>query len=123
MQQTGAKLADALVKLGYATHDDIMQAMAEFHGMQAVNLADVTIPPSVIELVPESVARENVIIPLSQENGSLKIILSDPPILTRCKSYNSSSTKKSCRSSRPVSRSSRPSTGIMVRRKRSPSTR
>jgi type IV pilus assembly protein PilB len=78
MQQTGAKLSDALVKLGYATHDDIMAAMAEFHGMQSVNLTDVTIPPSVIELVPESVARENVIIPLNQENGSLKIILSDP---------------------------------------------
>ena len=67
MQQTGAKLHDALVKLGYATHDDIMAAMAEFHGMQSVNLTDVTIPPSVIEMVPESVARENVIIPLSQE--------------------------------------------------------
>ena len=35
--------------------------------MQSVNLTDVTIPPSVIEMVPESVARENVIIPLSQE--------------------------------------------------------
>src|SRR5204862_3538117 len=38
----------------------------------------VTIPPSVIELVPESVARENFVLPLSQENGALKIIMSDP---------------------------------------------
>jgi type IV pilus assembly protein PilB len=77
-QQTGAKLQDALVKLGYASMDDIMSAIAEFHGMQFVNLADMTIPPSVIELVPESVARENVVLPLAQENGALKIIMSDP---------------------------------------------
>src|SRR5438094_9383350 len=37
-----------------------------------------TIPPSVIELVPESVARENIVLPMSQENGTLKIIMSDP---------------------------------------------
>lgn len=77
-QQTGAKLQDALIKLGYASIDDVMSAFAEFHGLQFVNLTDVTIPPSVIELVPESVARENVIIPLAQENGALKITLSDP---------------------------------------------
>jgi type IV pilus assembly protein PilB len=37
-----------------------------------------TIPPSVVELVPESVARENDILPMAQENGALKIIMSDP---------------------------------------------
>lgn len=77
-QQTGAKLQDALVKLGYCTMDDIMAAIGEHSGMQAVNLTDITIPPSVIELVPESVARENVVIPLAQENGALKIVVHDP---------------------------------------------
>jgi type IV pilus assembly protein PilB len=55
-----------------------MSAIAEFHGLQFINLDEVQIPPSVIELVPESVARENIVLPLSQENGTLKIILSDP---------------------------------------------
>jgi type IV pilus assembly protein PilB len=77
-QQTGAKLPDALVKLNYATTDEIMSAIAEFHGMEFVKLADITVPPSVVELVPESVARENVILPLSQDGGMLKIITSDP---------------------------------------------
>src|SRR5207237_3980381 len=34
--------------------------------------------PAVVELVPESVARENVVLPLAQEDGALKIIMSDP---------------------------------------------
>jgi type IV pilus assembly protein PilB len=77
-QQTGAKLQETLVKLGYATNEQVMSAIAEFHGLQFIDLADVTIPPAVVELVPESVARENVILPLSAENGALKIIMSDP---------------------------------------------
>jgi type IV pilus assembly protein PilB len=76
--QTGAKLQDAIVKLGYASNDDVLSAIAEFHGMQFINLQDANIPPSVIELVPESVARENVVLPMSQENGTLKIVVSDP---------------------------------------------
>ena len=51
---------DALVRLGYATGEDVMRAMAEQHGLDYVNLSEVVIPPSVVELVPESVARENV---------------------------------------------------------------
>jgi type IV pilus assembly protein PilB len=77
-QQTGAKLQDAIVKLGYATTEEVMSAVAEFHSLQFVNLTEVTIPAAVIELVPESVARENIILPMAQENGALKIIMSDP---------------------------------------------
>ncbi len=76
--QTGAKLADALVKLGYASNEQVISAIAEFNGIQFIDLTDVTIPPAVVELVPESVARENVVLPLAQEGPVLKIILSDP---------------------------------------------
>jgi type IV pilus assembly protein PilB len=77
-QQAGMKLHDAIVKLGYLTNDQVMTAIAEFHGMQFIDLTEVTIPAAVVELMPESVARENMVLPLSQENGTLKIIMSDP---------------------------------------------
>src|SRR5438067_4531941 len=77
-RQAGMKLHDAIVKLGYASTDQVMSAIAEHHGLQYVDLTEVTIPQSVVELVPESVARENVVLPLTQENGTLKIIMSDP---------------------------------------------
>jgi type IV pilus assembly protein PilB len=76
--QTGAKLADTLVKLGYVTEEQVTEAIAEFHGMQWVDLTSVSVPPSIVEMVPESVARENVIFPLSAENGALKIVVGDP---------------------------------------------
>jgi type IV pilus assembly protein PilB len=77
-KQTGAKLQEAIVKLGYCSLEDIMAAIAEQSGLKSVTLTDVTIPPAIIEMVPESVARENVIIPFSQDDGMLQIVMSDP---------------------------------------------
>jgi type IV pilus assembly protein PilB len=75
---TGIKLQDALAKLNYATPAEVMSAIAEKHGMQFVDLTDLEIPKAVIEFVPESVARENLVLPLSLEGNTLKIITADP---------------------------------------------
>ena len=68
-RHSGQELAEALTGLGYATGEEVMRAMAEEHGLDFINLGDVVVPPSVLELVPESVARENVILPLAEEDG------------------------------------------------------
>ncbi len=77
-RESNVNLGDTLVRLGYATGDEVMRAVAEEHRLDFVDLDEVVIPPSVIELVPESVARENLILPMAEENGSLKVICSDP---------------------------------------------
>ena len=71
-------LEEALAKLGYAEADDIMKAKAEQHGMPFIELREIEIPPSVVELVPESLARENIVMPLSSEGGIIKVIMHDP---------------------------------------------
>ncbi len=77
-QATNAKIPDALVRLGYASGEDISRAMAEEHGLDYINLSEVVIPPSVVELVPESVARENSVMPLSEGDGTLTVVVADP---------------------------------------------
>jgi type IV pilus assembly protein PilB len=77
-QQTGAKLQDTLVKLGYVSQEQVISAIAEHSGLEFIDLTNVTIPPAVVELVPESVARENIVLPLSQDGNVLRIITSDP---------------------------------------------
>ncbi len=71
-------LEEALAKLGYAEADDIMKAKAEQHGMPFIELREIEIPASVVELVPESLARENIVMPLAQENGAIKVIMHNP---------------------------------------------
>src|SRR4249919_4051854 len=77
-KSNGHKVHDILVKQGYATSEQVMQAMADLHGYEFFDLRDVPIPPHVVELVPESVARENAVIPLAEEDGALKVLVSDP---------------------------------------------
>jgi type IV pilus assembly protein PilB len=36
------------------------------------------IPPTIIGIVPESVAREKVLIPIAEQNGMLQIAMSNP---------------------------------------------
>jgi len=73
-----AKLGDCLVQLGYVTGEDVTRAMAEFHDLDYVDLNEVTIPEEVVEMVPETIARENATLPLTVTGEELKIILSDP---------------------------------------------
>jgi type IV pilus assembly protein PilB len=75
----GIKTEDALLKLEYVSPGDIGQAQAKQFGMDFVDLATVQIPASVIQMVPESVARENLVIPLSlDDGGSLTVAVHDP---------------------------------------------
>ena len=69
---------DALVRLGYASADEVIRALATKEGYQYVDLSEVAIPPAVVELVPESVARENAVIPLEEDEGGLTVLTSTP---------------------------------------------
>ena len=72
------KLQDAIAQLGYATEEQIMRVLARLHDYEYLDLNNVPIPPTIVELVPESVARENIVIPFSEEDNKLKVVVSDP---------------------------------------------
>ena len=71
-------VGEALVRLGYSTGEQVTRAMAKFHGLEYVDLDEVRIPERVIELVPETIARENATLPLKEDDDILKVLLSNP---------------------------------------------
>ena len=77
-KKTGGKIGDVLIQMEYATPEEVAETMAKFHKIPYVDLRTTQIADAVIELVPESVARENTIIPFSEENGTLRILVADP---------------------------------------------
>ena len=77
-QKTNIKLSQAIKDLGYVTGDQIAEAIAEEHGKRYVDLKDVVIRPSVVELISESIARENCVLPYEEEGDSLVVVVSDP---------------------------------------------
>jgi type IV pilus assembly protein PilB len=58
--------------------DEFKEFDASLLRVKSVNLSDITIPPAIIEMVPESVARENGLIPIAEENGVVQIATSNP---------------------------------------------
>jgi type IV pilus assembly protein PilB len=68
----------ALVSLGYASSDEVTQALAEFHKFEYIDLNTIRIPDDVIQLVPESIARENNVIPVGQDEDAIKVLVTDP---------------------------------------------
>jgi type IV pilus assembly protein PilB len=71
-------LGDALISLNYVTASDVTRAMAEYHNLDFINLDEVKIPEDIIELVPETIARENATLPLSLEGDALKVLITVP---------------------------------------------
>ena len=77
-KSTNADVGDVLVQMEYASPEAVAEAMAKFHKIPYVDLGQAQIAESVIELVPESVARENNVLPFSEEDGALRILIADP---------------------------------------------
>ena len=71
-------VADCLIKLGYCSAELVMKALGKEHGMKYVDLEKVEVAPEVVELVPQSVARENAILPIAEREGALIIAASNP---------------------------------------------
>ncbi len=69
---------DALLKLGYVDEGRIGQAKAKAFGFTFVNLEEVELDHNVVELIPESVARENICIAVEVNDEKLKVAVVDP---------------------------------------------
>jgi len=77
-QSGGKPIGDVLVSLEYASPEDVTKALADFNHVPYVDLREHRIPDDVIEQVPESVARENTVLPYSSEEGSICVLVADP---------------------------------------------
>ena len=75
---SGKKVHDEVVRLGYASGDAVLKALAKAHRLKVVNLADETVAEEVVGLLPESVARENTIFPVAEHGGVLTVAACDP---------------------------------------------
>ena len=74
----GIATEDALVKLGYTEADRLMQAKAAAFGFKFADLDSMEIAHAAIECVPESVARENVCVPVLYDGEKLTVAVTDP---------------------------------------------
>lgn len=72
------KLGQILIQKGLIDEETLTKAIAKQFGMKYVNLDKVTIPDNATELVSEDLIRKHSILPLSMDNGRLKLVVGDP---------------------------------------------
>jgi type IV pilus assembly protein PilB len=64
--------------MGLVTQEQVTEALAEQWGMSVVNLDETSIPPKVLELVPETMASIYKIMPISLKDDVLTVAMADP---------------------------------------------
>lgn len=72
------QIEQALLRLGYVDQATIAKYQAREFGYEFIDLDEVEIPTYIIDQVPESVARENSVIPLETQGESLVVAVHDP---------------------------------------------
>ena len=78
-REKGVKLGEALVQLKFLRMEDILKALSIQLGFPYEGRIDIeSIDPSLVEPLPINYAKENEILPLKKEGGSLQVAMADP---------------------------------------------
>lgn len=77
-RKTGLYLREVLLKLGFAREEDILGFFEEELNIPRVNLSDYSVDQSIIELIPEKLARRYRTVPLFRIKDTLTVAMEDP---------------------------------------------
>ena len=77
-QSPGEIIGQVAIRMGLVTEVQVTEALAEQWGMPVVSLAETTIPPNVLEIVPQTMADIYKIMPVSLKNNVLTVAMADP---------------------------------------------
>ena len=77
-KSSNKRLGQVLLELGLINDDTLAKAIAKQFGLKYVDLDQVTIPTEATKIVPEDLIKRHNILPLSVNNGRLKLLISDP---------------------------------------------
>ncbi len=77
-QQSGRSITDVVVDQGLAREDQFLEALAKAMGIPFVRLADAAIESAVLEKLSTKAVFQYNVIPVSQDNGTLRVATHDP---------------------------------------------
>lgn len=72
------RLGQVLLDQGLIDEETLTKAIAKQFGLQYVDLDQVSIPSDAVKFIPEDLIKRHNILPLSVNNGKLRLIISDP---------------------------------------------
>ena len=76
--RSGQRAIDILIGHGTVTEDFVTQTLSEYWSVPVVDLKKVDIPPTVLEVVPEAVAKGRGFVVYGEDKGTLQVAMQDP---------------------------------------------
>jgi general secretion pathway protein E/type IV pilus assembly protein PilB len=80
--RTGERLDHVLVRLGFVTSGQVLEAIGQQFAMPIVDLNTIEVKPDVLETLPAKLVFKQRCVPLEKRNGSLRVATCDPFELT-----------------------------------------
>src|SRR4030067_2293281 len=77
-KQRGERLEQAVVRLGYAKEELILQCLADYFNLPYVDLDTYLIDEKIVKTIPEEVARRHTLIPLFKIGSALTVAMTNP---------------------------------------------
>ena len=77
-RQSGGKLGNSLVSLGFVKDEEITALLSKQYGVPAIALDKFEIEASVLKLIPSETAQKYHVLPLSRAGATLTIAMTDP---------------------------------------------
>jgi type IV pilus assembly protein PilB len=77
-QNSNQKLEDILIKSGTVKEEELVKLKAYILGIPFVNLEEEKIPPEVLQIIPEPIARKQNIVAFRQTGRNLEVAMLDP---------------------------------------------
>jgi type IV pilus assembly protein PilB len=72
------RLGRVLIDMGLCNDGAVAAALADMHGLMVVDLDTQIIDPGVSRRIPQSIAVQNVVLPLTAHDGVLRVAVADP---------------------------------------------
>jgi type IV pilus assembly protein PilB len=77
-KQSGERLEQAVVRLGYAKEELILQCLADYFNLPYVDLDTYLIDEKIVKTIPEEIARRHTLIPLFKIGSALTVAMTNP---------------------------------------------
>jgi type IV pilus assembly protein PilB len=76
--KTKKEIGDVLVFEGLITEKELIKIEAYLLGVPFINLEDEVVPPDILKIIPESIARSRNIVAFNKKENSLEVAMLDP---------------------------------------------
>lgn len=93
-KRTGRKLTEILLTQNLVTPETMATVLSFQHGAPIIDLKQFDIQPQAVALIPENVARENSVLPLSVDGEVLTVAMDDPGDIQLIDNLSSLSRKR-----------------------------